>query len=213
MRNLINLMTKLRFSHHHIRLSASAKADLLWWKSGLEFFHGHMPFTSDIALPSHQFSTDACLLGGGAMFGGDWFYVSWQSDVPEVCEKHINVLELETVLIAAERWGHLWEGLHILVRSDNTATVAAINKGTSRSVDLLEIIQNLFWLSVKHGFKLSASYLPGHLNILSDQISRMNDSAAAIVAKSLLTDDSVIESNGHMTKKTFLWLQDCWGMS
>ena len=43
-RNLINLMTALKLSHHHSRLNAAAKADLLWWKSGLDIFHGDMPF-------------------------------------------------------------------------------------------------------------------------------------------------------------------------
>ena len=213
MRNLINLMTQLKQPHHHSRLNAAAKADLRWWVTGLEFFHGHTPFTSDIALPSHQFSTDACLIGGGAMFRGDWFYVSWVNDIPEVQNCHINVLELETVLIAAERWGHLWSGSHILVRSDNTTTVAAINKGSSRSVELLLIIQKLFWLSVEHGFKLSASYLPGTMNVLSDRISRLHDPMAAVEAKELLTDVMVMEASSHMTFKTFLYLQECWGTS
>jgi hypothetical protein len=67
--------------------------------------------------------------------------------MPELASSHINVLELKTVEIAAELWGHQWEGRHIRVYSDNTATVACVNKGSSRSLDLLEIIHKLFWLS------------------------------------------------------------------
>jgi hypothetical protein len=54
------------------------------------------------------------------------------------------------------------------------STVAAINKGSSRSVDMLHIVQELFWCSVQFYFKLSAAHLPGKRNIVSDRISRMN---------------------------------------
>jgi hypothetical protein len=132
--------------------------------------------------------------------------------MPELVNSHINILELETVLVSAEKWGKYWAGSHILVRSDNTSTVAALNKGTSRSVDMLLIIQMIFWLSLEYGFKLSAAYLPGKLNILSDRLSRQNEINAAIEAKNLLTNEFELESYGHMTQETFLWLQECWDM-
>ena len=210
MRNLINIMVTLKCNHHHTRLSAAAKADLAWWDSGLEVFHGHTPFFSDVALPSHQFSTDACLVGGGAAFENDWFYVSWCVDLPEIQSSHINSLELQTVLIAAEKWGNSWFGKTILVRSDNMAAVSALNKGTSRGLDLLGIIQRLFWLSVKYSFKLTAMYLPGSLNILSDRISRMNDVNCAYQAQQMLTNEQDLEVNGHMSHDTFIWLLQEW---
>ena len=79
-------------------------------------------------------------------------------------------------------------------------------------MEMLAIIQKLFWLSVQHGFRLTAAYLPGKLNILSDRISRLNDVDAAIEAKILLTNELELESYGHMTQETFLWLQGCWEM-
>jgi hypothetical protein len=92
-------------------------------------------------------------------------------------------------------------------------TVASINKGTSRSVGLLAIVQKLFWLSVEFGFKLTAAYLPGHLNILSDWISRLHEVDSAWEAKELLSTDLELESNGHISYEAYLWLQTCWGMS
>ena len=137
MRNLINLMLRLREQHHRVRISLVAKSDLIWWERGLSIFHGTTPFICDIALPSYQFSTDACLVGGGAVFQSDWFYVSWINDLPECADLHINVLELLCVLLAAVFWGEKWRGLHIRVSSDNTAVVTAISNGTSRSGPLL----------------------------------------------------------------------------
>ena len=78
---------------------------------------------------------------------------------------------------------------------------------------MLGIIQKLFWLSVKYGFKLSAVHLPGRLNILSDRISRLHEVTSANEAKNLLTNECELEVNGHITLKTYLWLQGCWGMS
>jgi hypothetical protein len=89
--------------------------------------------------------------------------------------------------------------------------VAAVNKGTSRSPDLLVIIKKLFWLNIEHGFKLTAAYLPGRLNIISDRISWLHESESAVEAHAMLSNDDVLESNGHMTDKTFLFLQECWG--
>jgi hypothetical protein len=171
LRNLINLMTKLKFQHHHTRLNAKAKADIAWWSEGLSLFHGVMPFTCDIALPSFQFSTDACEIGGGAIFQGDWCYVAWSIDFPELRDKHINYLELKMVQVAIEKWGHLLSGKHIKVFTDNMASVYVINKGSSRSEDLLSIIHQLFWLTIKYKLKLSASHIAGGLNIASDSVS------------------------------------------
>jgi hypothetical protein len=83
------------------------------------------------------------------------------------------------------------------------ATVSAINKGTSRG---------LFWLSVKYSFKLTASYLPGKLNVLSDRISRMNDSLCAYEAQKMLTNELDLEVMGHMSHETFIWLLQEWEM-
>ena len=160
-RNLIDLLPKVKSPYHYVRLSAGARSDISWWIVGLTKFHGSTPFTVDLPDPSFFFSTDACLVGGAGFCNSDWFYVNWRQDYPSLCQSHINVLELKTIIIAAKRWGASWSGRHILVRSDNMAAVAAINNTTSRSADLLKIVKELFWLAVEFNFKLSAKFLPG----------------------------------------------------
>jgi hypothetical protein len=185
-RNLINLLPLVKESYHYVRLSSAARSDIQWWLVALSKFHGQTPFGCDIPLPSFAFATDACLTGGGGHFASDWFHVNWALDVPSVVDCNINILELQTVLEAAKRWGSRWSGLHILVRSDNAATVAAVNRGTSRSVGMLSIIKQLFWLSVEFDFRLSAQHLPGRLNVLSDCLSRLDVFDSAVLAKSFL---------------------------
>jgi hypothetical protein len=94
------------------------------------------------------------------------------------------------------------------VRSDNSATVSAINKGSVRNSSMLAIIQEMFWLSVKYEFRLTAVFLPGRLNILSDHISRLHSLESSIGLGNFLGDD--IECNGHMSQNAFLVLQNQW---
>ena len=125
--------------------------------------------------------------------------------------KHINVLELKTVLVAVELWGPFLRGKHLIVRSDNSATVSAINKGSSKNMDMLAIVQSLFWLSVEFDFRLTSQHIPGRLNFLSDRISRLHDSSAALDAQAILSPFAEsLECYGRMTHRTFLHLQECW---
>jgi hypothetical protein len=91
--------------------------------------------------PSDSFATDACLVGGAGHFRTDWFLTNWAIDHPEIDDSNINVLELKCVLIAVQRWAHLWRGKHLIVRSDNASTVAAVNNATSQSQNLLPLVQ------------------------------------------------------------------------
>ena len=213
MRNLINCMCKLKQSNHHTRLSSAARADLAWWVKALDLFHGNTSFTCDLPVPSFEFSTDACLTGAGGQYLSNWFHVSWVNDLPEMVGTHINGLELKTVEIAAELWGHLWEGSHIRFFSDSSVVVACINKGTSRSTELLGIIQMLFWLSFRHKFKLSAAFIPGKLNLLSDRLSRLDNPVCAVEAQNWLSgsDGAEVECCGSISYETYLCLQGSWG--
>jgi hypothetical protein len=178
-------------------------------------FHGSTPFNVDIPLMTHEFATDACLVGGAGHYKQDWFYTSWSEDFPQLSNANINVLELKTVLVAAKRWGPLWRGSHVLVRSDNFATVAAINNTTTRSSELLVIVKELFWLSVEHNFRLSAKHLPGILNVFSDHLSRMHDVSSANNAHCLLlgsTSSANVYCQGKMTYGAFMSLQRSWAV-
>jgi hypothetical protein len=174
LRRLIDLSCKLQRAHHRIRLNSSARADISWWATYISVFNGTVGFIDSIPVPSGQFSTDACTEGGGGYFDADWFYVNWQGDYPEVATAHINVKELFAVGLAAERWAPLWRDSHIIVHTDNTNTLFAINKGTSRCVQMMPILRRLFWLSATHNFYLTACHIRGTDNVVSDCLSRLH---------------------------------------
>ena len=175
MRRLIDLATGLKANHHRTWLNSEVRRDILWWRSGLRHFHGSTQFLQDIHPPKAVFATDACLTGGGGVYDTDWFYVNFANDFPEYKSEHINVLELLTVLVAARRWGHRWDGTHIRVLSDNSATVFAINKGSSRSPKFMLCLRELFWLGVVHNFRITASHIKGEHNIVADMVSRLDE--------------------------------------
>jgi hypothetical protein len=99
-----------------------------------------------------------------------------------------------------------------MVRSDNKATIAAINNTTSKSPALLALVREFYWLSVKFDFRLSASFIPGVDNVLSDGISRMFDADKALLMKELLmyNPQLCMFCKGHMSKASFSFLQDAW---
>jgi hypothetical protein len=133
-------------------------------------------------------------------------------DHPLFLGEHINILELKIALESAKRWGHLWSGQHKHIHSDNTAMVAAINKETLRSSELMALIHELFWLSVSLNFKLSASHIPGIANVLADCISWLFDFRNASDALLILANylEALIACKTHMTAESFVYVQDQW---
>ena len=68
-----------------------------------------------------------------------------------------------------------WHGMHIIVYSDNTATVAMVNKGSSRNPVAMEWLRQLFWLSATKNFHITARHIAGVDNIVSDRLSRLDE--------------------------------------
>ncbi len=85
---------------------------------------------------------------------------------------HINCLELLAVYLALGRLKRPLRGKHVLVRTDNTATVAYINHlGGLRSRRKSQLARHLLW-SQKHLRSLCAIHIPGVLNRVADELSR-----------------------------------------
>jgi hypothetical protein len=211
-RRLIDMLRSVRESHHHVRVTAAARADLSWWRECCSRFHGSCQFKCDAPLASCCFATDSCTWGGGGFLGVDWFYASWTTDFPKMFDEHINVTELFTVVLALRRWGPQLVDCHVRIRSDNSATVAALNKSTSRSDSLMPHIREIFWLCVQYNISISSVHIPGSENVLADRISRMSSLREAYESRLLLANfsSSLIAVKGHVSYATFIDFQDEW---
>jgi hypothetical protein len=88
---------------------------------------------------------------------------------------HINEKEIIAVVIAAHRWAPLWSNYKVIFFSDNAATVASINKCSSKNATLMACLRSLFWLSATYNFRFVAQHVPGLENTCADFISRLHE--------------------------------------
>ncbi|KAI2646801.1 ORF V: Enzymatic polyprotein [Labeo rohita] len=115
-------------------------------------------------------NTDASSTGWGAVCNGQAASGSWTG--PRL-QWHINCLELLAVFLALRRFRWMLHGEHVLVRTDNMATVAYINhQGGLRSRRMLLLARHLLLWSLKWLKSLRAVHIPGELNHAADALSR-----------------------------------------
>jgi len=61
----------MRRPHHHTQLNSQFRADLEWWTEFLRVFNGKAFFVDSQPVPTEEFSTDTCPIGGGGFFFGE----------------------------------------------------------------------------------------------------------------------------------------------
>ena len=127
--------------------------------------------------------------------------------------------ELFSVVLAARRWASLWQDQHVVVYTDNQTTMFLINKASSRDSLVMAWLRELFWLSACHNFKITAKFIPGHENIISDTLSRLHDPSCLaklpriipLGHQELVTH--TINFYGHVSQRCFLRLQELWTLT
>ena len=88
---------------------------------------------------------------------------------------HINLLELKAVLLALKRFERLCCKQIVLVCTDNTTVVSYINKeGGMKSGSLCALLWRLMLWCNQRQIVLRARHIPGHLNVIADKLSRLN---------------------------------------
>ncbi len=114
--------------------------------------------------------TDASSTGWGATYNGHAVSGVWTG--PQL-HWHINCLELLAVRLALSRLRGRLQRKDVLVRTDNTATVAYINRqGGLRSRRMSQLARHLLLWSQKHLRSLRAIHIPGVFNRAADELSQ-----------------------------------------
>ncbi len=115
--------------------------------------------------------TDASATGWGATYNGH-AQCQGYGRVPN-CVGISNCLELLVVRLALSRLRGRLRGKDVLVHTDNTATVAYINRqGGFRSRRMSQLARHLLLWSQKHLRSLRAIHIPGVFNQAADELSR-----------------------------------------
>ncbi len=114
--------------------------------------------------------TDASTTGWGATYNRHAVSGVWTG--PQL-HWHINCLELLAVRLALSRLRGRLQRKDVLVRTDNTATVAYINRqGGLRSHRMSQLARHLLLWSQKHLRSLRAIHIPRVFNRAADELSR-----------------------------------------
>lgn len=172
LRRIFNKISSPKHSSHRALVSPEVQADLLWWFQFLSTFNGRSLLLDE--QPLECVFTDACNEAAGGSFGHDWFYFNWSQDLPAAETFHINEKEILAVVLAAQRWAPFWRNKRVIIYSDNSVTVASLNKCTSRNHVVMTCLRRLFWLSAFHNFHLTSRHIPGVRNIAADSASRLH---------------------------------------
>ena len=174
---LLRLASTVKELHHHVHLNADCREDMRMWKmflqqwNGVSFFHDiNITTAADMELYTDASST----LGFGGFFQGSWFYDKWPADLPVEYDHELSMAfrELYPIVIAAMLWGHLWSAKRIKFYCDNLGTVQIIRKGRSKVNNIMKLMRQLTWCSVKNNFCIYAEHVPGVENIIADSLSR-----------------------------------------
>ncbi|KAL0177345.1 hypothetical protein M9458_026239, partial [Cirrhinus mrigala] len=115
-------------------------------------------------------ATDASLTGWGAVMSGHPARGLWSG---RQLTWHINCLEMLAVFQALKHFLPDLRDRHVLVRTDNTSVVSYINhQGGLRSRPLYKLAHQILVWSQDKLLSLRAVYVPGHLNLGADILSR-----------------------------------------
>ena len=85
----------------------------------------------------------------------------------------INWRELFAIIVAAETFGSRWSGKRILMHCDNMCVVEVVNSGSSKSVDIMDLIRKLFFVCAKFHFEIRTCYINTKVNDIADALSRL----------------------------------------
>lgn len=70
-------------------------------------------------------------------------------------------------------WGVQLKGKRIIIRSDNTAVVAIINKQTSKCAAIMRLVRFFILQCLKLNIIFTARHIPGKDNNIADALSRL----------------------------------------
>ena len=167
LRGLIEALPHASAPHHHTRLNALAKADIIWWESFIGPWNGISSLPKPI--PDDYATSDASgSWGCGAYWGAEWLRLQWPQDW---LSENIATKEMVPIVIATAIWGKSWQGRHICCQCDNSAVVSAITSGRAKYPPLNRLLHCLFFFTAHFDITISAIHIPGHNNTIADAIS------------------------------------------
>ena len=125
--------------------------------------------------------------------GTEWFHGRWEVDVTKL---DITTLELYPILVALNLWKIKLSNLNLIIHTDNKALVSIINSQTvKKNIPCLTLLRRLVLTCLKYNILIKARHIPGHLNYLSDLLSRSQANKFLSLAPEMSRNPSSVPRN------------------
>ena len=166
--------------HHHVKITAENRLDLIVWKEILLRPHAfYKPFMECIAYNAQQIDmfSDASgnyKLGFGAYCGTEWTYGQWDLEFCQQVKPSIEYLELFAVLVGVLNWGWLFSNKRIILFCDNISVVHMINNLSSNCKNCMILIKILTAESICRNVRIFCKHVGTKQNGKADALSRLD---------------------------------------
>lgn len=177
-RRFCDAMCGIKHPGHFIRVTLGMKSDLRVWLDFLHNFNGSLNFMdvnwfSNDQLHLYTDSAGNHQLGCGVYFHGQWAYFGWpQSWIEPNIMLDITFLELVPIVLAFFLFKTQFLDKKILFHTDNKALVSILNKKSSKSLRVMELVRPLVLHSMVNNIYFKACHIAGYNNAIADSISR-----------------------------------------
>ena len=175
--------------HHHVSLNAEFLTDCKMW---LEFLINaenqrlccpFLDFSDKVNAKVLNFFSDASKNPNfrmGAVFDDRrWVQYQWLDNFIEECDPSIEFLELYALVAALMTWANEENQLRnsrIIIFCDNEVVVYMVNKLASSCQQCMKLLRILALEGIHHNRRLLVCHVRSENNLLSDALSRMNNS-------------------------------------
>lgn len=177
-RRFCDAMCGIKHPSHFIRVNEGMKSDLRVWLSFLEQFNGSLNFLeinwlSDFDLHLYTDSAGNPQLGCGVYLQGQWAYFQWPHEWQNTdIISDITFLELIPIVLAVMLFKSHFHNKKIMFHTDNIALVAILNKKTSKSKRVMQLVRPLVLYAMINNTYFKSRHISGCNNSIADSISR-----------------------------------------
>jgi len=176
-RRFFDAMSGISKKDHYIRVSVSMKEDIMVWLNFLDLFNGSCKFGRNIWVSNHQLnlytdSSGSSHLGCGVYFKGSWAFFPWPIVWQEKeVMRDMTFLELVPILLAIYLYKTSFVDKQIMFYTDNNSLVSVLNKKSSKSKRVMQLIRPLVLQTMLSNMQFKACHIEGRFNCIADAIS------------------------------------------
>ncbi len=175
LRRLITLSTKVKYLHYKINLNKEAQKDLKWWYDCIRSHNGVSMFPQHWVTEECQLAfTDASDVGMGIVYNNMWTLVAFVGDKAWLRNMPIHFREMLAVCVALMTFGEQLRNQKVILKVDNMAIVYAINKGSIKCIETMELVRTLYHIMCKYDIECKSEYIATSDNVLADALSRLD---------------------------------------